>query len=143
MAICDGRIQLRTAEIPGISRLSLIKFGNFPETSRFGFRTPWHLWGFSPALKMCIMKSIDNLYSFGTDYLEISVILRFLFRIWMHSSVNRTPFGVASLGGVLRAVWESPIWATPLRHTTATSVLAWYVQNRDNDYGDYGHVHLR
>ena len=89
------------------------------------------------------MKSIDNLYSFGTDYLEISVNLHYLFQISMRSSVNRTPFGVASLGGVLRAVWESPLWTTPLRHTTATSVLAWYVQNRGYDYGDYGHVHLR
>ena len=76
------------------------------------------------------MKPIDNMYSFGTDYLEVTVIHHYLFQIRMRSSVNRTPFGDASLGGVLRAVWESPLWATPLRHTTATSVRSWYVLNR-------------
>ena len=76
------------------------------------------------------MKPIVNMYSFGSDYLEVSVIQNYLFQIRMRSSVNRTPFGVASLGGVLRAVWESPLWATPLRHTTATSVRAWYALNR-------------
>ena len=76
------------------------------------------------------MKRIVNMYSSGTDYSEVSVIQNYLFQIRMRSSVNRTPLGVASLGGVLRAVWESPLWATPLRHTTATSVRAWYALNR-------------
>ena len=76
------------------------------------------------------MKSIDYLYPFGTDYVEVSVIQHYLVQIRMRSSVNRTPFGVASLGGVLRVVWEPPLWATPLRHTTATSVRAWYALNR-------------
>ena len=67
------------------------------------------------------------MYPFGTDSLDVSVINYYFFQIRMRSSVNRTPFGVASLGGVLRAVWESPLWATPLRHTTATWVRAWYV----------------
>ena len=70
------------------------------------------------------------MHPFSTDYLEVSVIHHYLFQIRMRSSVNRTPFGVASLGGVLRAVWVSPLWATPLRHTTATSVRAWYALNR-------------
>ena len=61
----------------------------------------------------------------------------------MHSSFNRTPFGVASLGGVLRAVWESPLWATPLRHTTATSVHAWYAPSRVTITAITVHVQLR
>ena len=83
-------------------------------------------------MKMCIMRPIVNMYSSGTDYLEVSVIQHYLFQIRMRSSVNRTPFGVASLGGVLRAVWEPPLKSgdPPFDNTTATSVRAWYALNR-------------
>ena len=88
------------------------------------------------------MQSIDYLCSFGTDYLEVSVIQRYSIQIRMRSSVNRTPFGVASLGGVLRAVWESPLKSGDPPSTHHCHFGACLVCS-EQGYGIGGTVHVK
>ena len=64
--------------------------------------------------------------------------------IRMRSSVKRRPFGDARLGGVLRAVWESPLKSgdpPSTHHFHFGACLVCSEQGYDN--GDYGHVQLR